>query len=132
MFELKNPNGDPCEAFCHRSDGAFVDDAFGYHEFQSGSSATFELMPIAWRFFEMIWSDATQSDQPEITWMSRLTGLPFGSISELPLYVKPASVSSFFAPVGLYMAAAFACALSAGVYHFENRPVSPRASVGGA
>ena len=49
----------------------------------------------------MIWFDATQSDQPEITCMSRLTGLPFGSMSWLPLYVKPASVSSFFAAVGL-------------------------------
>ena len=60
-------------------------DAFGYHEFQSGSSFTFESMPIACRFFVMIWSEATQSDQPEITWMSRLTALPFGSISWLPL-----------------------------------------------
>ena len=42
----------------------------------------------------MIWFDATQSDQPEITWMSSVTGLPFGSISLLPLYVKPAAVSS--------------------------------------
>ena len=33
----------------------------------------------------MIWLDATQSDQPEITWMSSETGLPFGSISLLPL-----------------------------------------------
>ena len=38
----------------------------------------------------MIWFDATQSDQPEMTWMSSLTGLPFGSMSVLPLYVKPA------------------------------------------
>ena len=60
-------------------------DAFGYQEFQSGSSFTFELIPIAWRFFVMIWIEATQSDQPEITWMSRLTGLPFGSIRSMPL-----------------------------------------------
>ena len=32
----------------------------------------------------MIWFDATQSDQPEITWMFSVTGLPFGSISLLP------------------------------------------------
>src|SRR4051794_30662930 len=101
MFELKNPNGEPCEAFCQSSVGVFVEDAFGYHEFQSGSSATFESIPIAWRFFVMIWFDATQSDQPEITWMSRFTALPFGSISVEPLYVKPASVSVFFASVGL-------------------------------
>ena len=55
------------------------------------------------RFFVMIWFDATQSDQPEITWMSSETALPFGSISLLPLYVNPASVSSFFAAVGLYV-----------------------------
>ena len=46
-FELKKPYGEPCDAFCHRSVGFFVADAFGYHEFQSGSSATFEPMPIA-------------------------------------------------------------------------------------
>src|SRR3954467_363264 len=98
-FERKNPYGEPWEAFCHRSVGNFVADALGYHEFQSGSRATFESMPIAWRFFVMIWFDATQSDQPEITWMSRLTALPFGSIRFEPLYVKPASVSVFLASV---------------------------------
>src|SRR4051794_39823617 len=133
MFELKNPNGDPCEAFCHRSDGAFVDEAFGYQEFQSGSSATFESMPIAWRFFVMIWFDATQSDQPEITWMSSVTALPFGSMSLLPLYVNPASVSSFFAAVGLYVAIALARALVlASLTHCGKRPLRPIASVGGA
>src|SRR5438874_3912784 len=105
--------GEACEAVCHSRVGFFVVDAFGYHEFQSGSSATFELRPIAWRFFVMIWFDATQSDQPEMTWMSRLTGLPFGSISVEPLYVKPASVSSFFAAVGLYVAAVWAAACTA-------------------
>src|SRR5712675_1488376 len=100
MFELKNPYGDALDAFCQRSVGNFVADAFGYQEFQSGSSATFELMPIAWTFFVMIWFVATQSDTPEITWMSRLTALPFGSSNVLPLYVKPASVSVFFASVG--------------------------------
>ena len=98
---MKNPNGEPCDAFCQRSVGNFVAEAFGYHEFQSGSSATEELMPTACRFFVMIWFDATQSYQPLMTWMSRLTGLPFGSIRLLPLYVKPASVSVFFASVGL-------------------------------
>src|SRR5436190_7065056 len=93
--------GDAIEAVCQRSVGFFVAEAFGYHEFQSGSSFTFESMPIDWRFFVMIWFDATQSDQPEITWMSRLTELPFGSRSVLPLYVKPASVSSFLAAAGL-------------------------------
>ncbi|MFZ1878873.1 MAG: hypothetical protein WAU41_01790 [Gaiellaceae bacterium] len=53
--------------------------AFGNQEFQSGSSFTFESMPIPWRFFVMIWFEATQSDQPEITWMSSETALPFGS-----------------------------------------------------
>ena len=81
---MKNPNGEPWPPTCQSSVGFFVLDAFGYHEFQSGSSFSLELMPIAWRFFAMIWSEATQSDQPEITWMSRLTGLPCGSISLLP------------------------------------------------
>src|SRR5207253_2043045 len=98
--------GEAIEAVCHSSVGFFVADAFGYHEFQSGSSFTLESMPIAWRFFVMIWFEATQSDQPEITWMSRLTGLPFGSSNVEPLYVNPASVSSFFAAVELYDAAA--------------------------
>src|SRR4051812_47179391 len=97
----KKPYGEACEPFCQSRVGFFVANAFGNHEFQSGSSFTFESMPIAWRFFVMIWFDATQSDHPEITWMSRLIGSPFGSISDEPLYVKPASVSSFFAAVGL-------------------------------
>src|SRR4051812_7021649 len=109
--------GDACDAVCQSRVGFFVDDAFGYHEFQSGSSATFESMPIAWKFFVMIWFDATQSDQPEITWMSSLTGLPFGSRSVEPLYVKPASVRSFFAAVGLYVAAACAVACTAPLSH---------------
>ena len=49
----------------------------------------------------MIWFEATQSDQPEMTWMSSFTGSPFGSSSVFPLYVKPASVSVFFAAAGL-------------------------------
>ena len=55
-----------------------------------------------------ICSEATQSDQPEITWMFSVTGLPFGSISWLPLYVKPFEVSIAFAAVGLYVASALA------------------------
>ena len=66
---MKKPYGDPCEPFCQSSVGFFVANAFGNQESQSGSSATFESMPIAWRFLVMIWFDATQSDQPEITWM---------------------------------------------------------------
>src|SRR3954447_10556921 len=131
-FERKNPYGEPCEAFCHRRLGNFVAEAFGYHEFQSGSSATLESIPIAWRFFVMIWFEATQSDQPEITWMSRLTGLPFGSMSVLPLYVKPLSVRSFFAPDGSYFAAAAATVLTAGLSHVGKMPLRPSASVGGA
>src|SRR3954463_116803 len=100
-FAKKKPYGDACEPFCQSSVGFFVANAFGNHEFQSGSSATFESMPMSLRFFVMIWFDATQSDQPEITWMSSETALPFGSKSLLPLYVNPASVSSFFAAVGL-------------------------------
>src|SRR5947209_16118088 len=107
--------------------------AFGCQEPQSGSSATFELMPMALRFFVMIWFDATQSDQPEITWMSSLTGLPFGSTRLLPLYVNPASVSIFFAAVGLYVAAALACALTeASVTQPGKRPPRPMPSTGGA
>ena len=82
---MKKPYGEACEPFCQSRVGFFVANAFGNQEFQSGSSFTFESMPMSCRFFVMIWFDATQSDQPEITWMSRLTGLPFGSISLLPL-----------------------------------------------
>ncbi len=82
---LKKPNGEPCPPTCQSRVGFFVLAAFGYHEFQSGSSFSLELIPIACRFLTMIWSEATQSDQPEITWTSRLTGLPCGSISVLPL-----------------------------------------------
>src|SRR6476659_2250863 len=113
MFEKKYPYGEPWEAFCQSSVGNFVADAFGYHEFQSGSSATFESIPIAWRFCVMIWFDATQSDQPEITGMSSETGFPFGSMRLLPLYVNPASVSIFFAAAGSYLAAAVAAAFTA-------------------
>ena len=52
----------------------------------------------------MIWFDATQSDQPEITWMSSFTRSPCGSMSLPPEYLKPASVSIFFAAFGLYLA----------------------------
>ena len=60
-------------------------EALGYQEFQSGSSWTVASMPTAWRFLVMICSEATQSDQPEITWIWNETGLPFGSTSLLPL-----------------------------------------------
>ena len=84
-----------------------------------------------WRFFVMIWFDATQSDQPEITWMFSETGLPFGSMSLLPLYVNPFAVSSAFAAVGLYVESSFDCALTdLSVTHEGNRPLSPIASVG--
>src|SRR3954454_774276 len=90
-------------------------------------------MPMLCRFFVMIWFDATQSDQPEITWMSRLTALPFGSVSLLPLYVNPASVSTFFAAVGLYVDNCCDRALIfASVTQFGKSPFRPIASVGGA
>src|SRR6478735_9197523 len=111
-FALKKPYGDACEPFCQSSVGFFVANAFGNQEPQSGSSATFESIPMPWRFFVMIWFDATQSDQPEITWMFSETGLPFGSMSLLPLYVKPFAVSSAFAAVGLYVESSFDCALT--------------------
>src|SRR5205809_7200168 len=107
--------------------------AFGCQAPPSGSSATLELIPIALRFLVMIWFEATQSDQPEITWMSSETGLPFGSSSLLPLYVNPLSVSSFFAASGLYVAAAFAAFFTdESTIHFGNRPPKPSASTGGA
>src|SRR6266568_7681669 len=65
-FELKKPYGDACEPVCQSSVGFFVAKAFGNQEFQSGSSFTFESIPIACRFLVMIWFEATQSDQPEI------------------------------------------------------------------
>src|SRR5882757_227949 len=128
-FALKYPYGDACEPFCQSSVGFFVANAFGNQEPQSGSSFTFESMPMSWRFFVMIWFEATQSDQPEITWMSSETALPFGSMSLLPLYVNPLSVSSFFAPVGSYFAIAFARAFTLGsATHWGKRPLRPIAS----
>ena len=59
--------------------------ALGYHELKSGSSLAVASMPMSCRFLVMICSEATQSDQPEITWISNETGLPFGSIRLLPL-----------------------------------------------
>src|SRR5262249_25718774 len=57
----------------------------------------------------------------------------FGSISWLPLYVKPLSVSSFLAAVGLYSAIVLAWAFTAGLLtQFGNRPLRPTASAGGA
>ena len=49
----------------------------------------------------MIWSEATQSDQPEMTWIVKLTLSPLGSTRSLPLYLKPADVSIRFAAFGL-------------------------------
>src|SRR6478609_8146572 len=130
---LKNPYGDACEPFCQSSVGFLVANAFGYHEFQSGSSLTLESMPMPCRFFVMIWFEATQSDQPEITWMSSETALPFGSNSLLPLYVNPASVSTFLAAVGLYVESSFERALIfASVTQLGKSPFRPIASVGGA
>src|SRR5438552_279506 len=61
--------GEACEAVCHSRVGFFVVDAFGYHEFQSGSSATFELRRIAWRFFGTFWKKlCVQSTWP--LWMA--------------------------------------------------------------
>ena len=45
-FALKKPYGDACEPFCQSSVGFFVANAFGNQEFQSGSSFTFESMPM--------------------------------------------------------------------------------------
>ena len=81
----------------------------------------------------MIWFEATQSDQPEMTWMSSLTSSPFGSTSLLPLYLKPAPVRSFFAADGLYFAMSCACFFTAGFdTQLGKRPFRPIASVGGA
>ncbi len=49
----------------------------------------------------MIWSEATQSDQPPITWIWKLDLVrPSGRTRSSPLYVKPASVNVFFAAAG--------------------------------
>ena len=45
MFAKKKPYGDPVEAFCQSSVGVFVLDAFGYQEFQSGSSFDVRVDP---------------------------------------------------------------------------------------
>src|SRR3954452_21750822 len=129
----KKPYGEACEPFCQSRVGFFVANAFGNHEFQSGSSFTSESIPIAPRFFVMIWFDATQSDQPEITWMSSLTGLPFGSMRLFPLVVKPASVSVFFAAAGSYLDIDLASAFTdLSVTQSGKRPLSPSASAGGS
>ena len=85
MLLKKNPYGEPVAAVCHRSVTNFVLVAFGNHSPQSGSSLTRASMPMSWRFFVMIWSEATQSDQPEMTWIVKLTLSPLGSTSSLPL-----------------------------------------------
>ena len=101
MLLKKYPYGEPVAAVCQSRVTNFVLVAFGYHEPQSGSSLTLASMPTAWRFLEMIWSEATQSDQPEITWIWKETGLPFGSSSLSPSYLKPLSVNIFLAAAGL-------------------------------
>jgi hypothetical protein len=85
------------------------------------------------KFFVMIWFEATQSDQPEMTWMSSLTASPCGSKSLPLLYVKPASVSSFFAPFGFYAAICLASFFTPGSVTQDGKsPLRPIASVGGA
>ena len=63
--------------------------AFGYQAPQSGSSATFESIPMSRRFFVMIWFEATQSDQPEITWMSSLTAVALRVVEVAALVGEP-------------------------------------------
>ena len=70
------------------------------HAGQSGSILTDASIPTACRFREMICSEETQSDQPPITCIGKLTALPFGSMSLEPRYVKPASVKVFRAAAG--------------------------------
>ena len=52
-----------------------------FHVGWSGSILTDASIPTACRLRATICSDATQSDQPPITCIWKLTGLPFGSIS---------------------------------------------------
>src|SRR6266545_5082203 len=131
MLLKKKPYGEPVAAVCQSSVTVFVLVAFGNHEPQSGSSFTPASMPMSCRFLVMICSDATQSDHPEITWTSKATGLPFGSISFEPLYVKPLSVSSFFAADWSYVASSFAFNPAAPSSHEGKSPLRPIASVGG-
>ena len=82
----------------------------------------------------MIWFEATQSDQPEITWMSSLTALPFGSM-QLVALVGEAGVGeqSSSRPPGCTSAIAFACAFTdLSVTHAGKSPLRPIASAGGA
>src|SRR5204862_4126566 len=123
----------PVEATCHSSVGNLVAYALGNQAPQSGSSATLELIPMSRRLLVMIWFDATQSDQPEMTWMSSLTASPFGSISLPLLYVKPASVSVFLAAAGLYVAICLASFFTDGsVTQVGKSQLRPSASVAGA
>ena len=57
---MKNPYGEPCDPFCQSSVGAFVAYAIADHVPKSGSSATFESIPMPCRSLVMIWFDATQ------------------------------------------------------------------------
>src|SRR6185503_706740 len=131
--------GDPRDATCQRRVGFFVEKAFGNQSPHEASSFTCESMPMSRRFFVMIWFDATQSDQPEMTWMFSWTGFPFGSSRVSPLYVNPASVSVFFAAVGLYVAICAASFFTAGSVTQSGKspepatgPDSPTASAGGS
>src|SRR5215208_1097076 len=110
MLLKKNPYGVAVPAVCQSSVTNFVLVSFGNQEPQSGSSLTLASIPMSCRFFVMICSDATQSDQPEITCTSKLTRLPCGSKSLSPSYLNPLSVSSFFAAAVLYVARRFASA----------------------
>jgi hypothetical protein len=121
MLLKKYPYGEPVAAVCQSSVTNFVLVAFGNHEPQSGSSLTLASMPMSWRFLEMIWSEATQSDQPEMTWIWKATGLPFGSSSLSPLYLNPASVSVFLAADGLYVERRLASALTVGSVTHEGK-----------
>src|SRR3954452_2962755 len=129
----KKPYGEACDPFCQSSVGFFVAKAFGNPEVQSGSSFPFASMAVPCRVFVFVWFEVTPADRPVMTWMSSDTALPFGPISLLPLYVKPLSVSSFFAAFGLYVESSFDWAFTEGsVTHCGNRPFSPIASVAGA
>src|SRR6476646_8516123 len=118
--------------YVQRSDTTLVLIAFGCHAPQSGSSFTDASMPTSRRLRVMICSEATQSDQPPMTWIWKDTRSPFGSKRLLPLYVKPAAVNAFFAASGSKAAIAFARALSAGSIQVGYMYSIPSALVGGA
>ena len=101
---------------------------------QSGSSATWESIPMSRRFLVMIWFEATQSDQPAMTWMSSLTAVAV-RVDQPAAVVREAGVGQDLlgGRRGCSWTSSWRRALTfLSVTHFGKSPFRPIASVGGA